>query len=60
MYEPGTGPHPPRVTPGIRGPSQKTMDPGDWGFYTVRGGVDPGAIGVCPRDVGVVEIWNDV
>ena len=49
------GPYPPRVAL-----AQHVPDPWDWGFHTVRGGVDPIKLGFCPRGVGVVDIWKDV
>ena len=33
--------------------NQSAIGPWDWGFNTVRGGVDPGEIGFCPRGVGL-------
>ena len=30
-----------------------------WGFYTARGGIDPGSLCFRPRVVGVVDIWKD-
>ena len=30
-----------------------------WGFYTMRGGIDPGDLRFSSRVVGVVEIWKD-
>ena len=30
-----------------------------WGFYTARGGIDPGDRRFRPRVVGVVEIWKN-
>ena len=29
-----------------------------WGFYILRGGIDPGKPRFRPRVVGVVEIWK--
>ena len=29
----------------------------DWGFHTVRGGINPGDARFLRRVVGVVEIW---
>ena len=31
----------------------------NWGFRTVRGGVDPGGRPFRPRFVGFVEVWKD-
>ena len=41
-------------------PSQSAIGPWDWGFHTVRGGVDPGELDFRPRGVGVVDISKDV
>ena len=29
-----------------------------WGFYTARGGIDPGDLCFRPRAVGVVDLWR--
>ena len=48
---PWIGPYPYRVALALQTPG--------WGFYTVRGGVDPGERCFYPRFVGVVDIWNE-
>ena len=40
-------------------PQPRAIGPWDWGFHTVRGGVDPGELDFR-TGVGVVEMWNDV
>ena len=32
----------------------------DWGFHTVRGGVDPTELDFLPRFVKVLDVWIDV
>ena len=57
MFEPGMGPNPPRVRRDWGGClSQSAIGPWDWGFHTVRGGVDPGQLDFRLRGVGVVDI----
>ena len=51
------------VSPGGAGttnPSRSTISRWGWGFYTVRGGIDPGDRRFRPRFVGVVELWQGV
>ena len=40
-------------------PSQSAIGQWDWGFHTVRGGVDPGDHCFRPQVVGVVKVWKD-
>ena len=48
-----------RVCAGSTRFGQSAIGQWDWDFHTVRGGVDLGKLGVCPRGVGVVEIRRD-
>ena len=40
--------------------NQSAISQRDWGFLTVQGGVDPRKLGLLPRLMGVLEIWNDL
>ena len=50
-------------SPGCAGsstiPRQSAIGQWDWGFHTVRGGVDPGDHCFRPQVVGVVKVWKD-
>ena len=41
-------------------PSESAIGPWDWGFHTMRDGVDPGELNFYPRGAEVVGIWKDV
>ena len=43
---------------GSMSPSQSAITQWGWGFYTLRGGIDPGDMRYCPRVVGVVHVWK--
>ena len=45
------GRYPPRVALALRTPG--------WGFYTVRGGIDPADHRFLTPFVGVVDVWKD-
>ena len=47
------------ILPRVTIPSQSAIGRRGWGFYTVRGGFDPGDHHFCPRVVGVVDVWRD-
>ena len=55
LSHPGMGPCPPR--PGVA--SNWLLRTPDWGFHTVRGGVDPGNHHFRPQFVRAVDVWND-
>ena len=40
-------------------PSQSTISELGWGFYIVRGGIDPGDYRFRPRFIGVADTWKD-
>ena len=46
----------PRV--GSMSPSQSATSQLDWGFHTLRDGIDPGDLRFRPRVFGVVDIWK--
>ena len=52
------GLYPPKTALGSS--NQSAMSHRDWGFLTVRGGVDPRNLGFLSRLVEVLEIWNDL
>ena len=39
--------------------SQSEIGRRGWDFHTVRGGINPDGIRVCPRAVGVIDVWMD-
>ena len=53
----GMGPYPPRVALVLRTPRWGlTRSQWSWGFYSVRGGIDPGDRRFSPRFIGVVHV----
>ena len=40
--------------------NQSAISQRDWGFLTVQGGVDPRKLGLLPRMVKVLDMWNDL
>ena len=40
--------------------NQSAISQRDWGFLTVQGGVDPRNLGLLPRLMEVLEMWNDL
>ena len=51
------GLYPPRT--GLWSSNHSAISQRDWGFLTVQGGVDPRKLGLLPRLVEVLEMWND-
>ena len=39
---------------------QSAIDQRDWGFFTVQGGVDQRKLGLLPRLIEVLDMWNDL
>ena len=73
IHESGMGPYLPRVRrkwPPLMGlypartvlwsSNQPAISQRDWGFLTVQGGVDPRQLGLLPRLMEVLEMWNDL
>ena len=73
IHESGMGPYLPcvrRKCPPLMGlyPSrtvqwssnQSAISQRDWGFLIVQGGVDPRKLGLLPRLMEVLEMWNDL
>ena len=53
------GPYPPRVALALfLSPRQSAIGRWDWGFHTVRGGVNPGDHRFRPGVVGVVDVME--
>ena len=40
--------------------NQSAISQRDWGFLAGQGGVDPRKLGLLPRLMEVLEIWNDL
>ena len=40
-------------------PRQSATSQWDWGFHTLRGGIDPGDLRFRTRVVGAVDVWKD-
>ena len=73
VHEWGMGPYLPRVRRkcpllmGLYPPwtalwssNQSAISQRDWGFLIVQGGVDPRKLGLLPRSMEVLEMWNDL
>ena len=73
IHESGMGPYLPRVrrkcpplmglyppTTALWSSNQSAIGQRDWGFLTVQGGVDPRKLGLLPRLLKVLEMWNDL
>ena len=74
IHESGMGPYLPRVrrkcpplmglypprTVLLRSSNQSAISQRDWGFLTVQGGVNPRNLGLLPRLMEVLEMWNDL
>ena len=73
IHESGMGPYLPRVRrkcPPLMGlypprtalwsSNHSAITQRDWGFLTVQGGVDPRKLGLLPRLMEVLEMWNDL
>ena len=73
IHESGMGPYLPRVRrkcPPLMGlypprtvlwsSNQSATSQRDWGFLTVQGGADPRNLGLLPRLMEVLEMWNDL
>ena len=52
------GLYPPRTV--LRSSNQSAISLRDWGFLTVQGGVDPRNLGLLPRLMEVLRMWNDL
>ena len=52
------GLYPPRTA--LWSSNQSAISQRDWGFLTVQGGVDPTKLGLLPRLMEVLEMWNDL
>ena len=52
------GLYPPRTA--LWSSNQSAISQRNWGFFTVRGGVDPRNLGLLPRPIEVLELWNDL
>ena len=52
------GLYPPRT--GLWSSNQSAISQRDWGFLAVQGGVDPTKLGLLPRLMEVLEVWNDL
>ena len=55
---PQMGLYPPRTA--LWSSNQSAISQRDWGFLTVQGGVDPRKLGLLPRWMQVLEMWNDL
>ena len=50
--------YPPRTA--LWSSNRSAISQWDWGFLTVQGGVDPRKLGLLPRLMEVLEVWNDL
>ena len=50
------GPNLPQAALALSTPANQRSFAWDWGFHTVRGGIDLGEVDFPPRVVGVVDI----
>ena len=55
---PFMGLYPPRTV--LWSSNQSAISGRSWGFLTVQGGVDPRNLGLLPRSMEVLEMWNDL
>ena len=73
IHESGMGPYLPRVRwkcPPLMGlypprtalwsSNQSAISQRGWGFLTIQGGVDPRKLGLLPRLMEVLQMWNDL
>ena len=60
ISDPGMRPCRPQVSLALfLSPSQSAIGGRDWGFHTVRSGIDLGYLHFRPRVVEVVNVWKD-
>ena len=50
--------YPPRTV--LLSSNRSAISQRDWGFITVQGGVDPRNLGLLPRLMEALEMWNDL
>ena len=52
------GLYPPRTA--LWSSNQSAISQRGWGFLAVQGGVDPRKLGLLPRLIKILEMWNDL